>query len=220
MYKTCTAGYCTSHTVGFSRFCSRHRKALGRHGHQDQTSINSRQLQPYVARVVARQKANPDSLAWGLLEERWGVIQSTAKQTLFEYHQGHPAVTHEVAAAQQLLNLAALPSGLIVRTCLATYLLADMEPRRFRSDRAFDFQLVRRVRALAATNAGTYWDPRLQRMKRVYRDLSPRAMQALAVALKGAYGAPGVQFAAVERKLQLKQAEAQRGLVVALEELQ
>lgn len=208
-----------SHAVGFSRFCSKHRKALGRHGHQDQTSITFEILQPHLTRVVARQRANPDSPAWGLLEERWGSLQEVARQTLADYHQGQPFAIHEVAAAQQLLNLAALPPGMVVRTCLATYLLADMEPRRFRSDRAFDFQLVRRVRALAATNAGTYWDPKLQRVKRVYRDLSPRTLQSFAVALKGAFGGAGVQFAALERKLMSKEVGAQRQLAVVLEEL-
>ena len=220
MHKTCAAGGCLSHSVGFSNFCSSHRKALGRNGHQDQTSITCKLLKPYVAKVVARQTANPNSPAWGILEARWESLQQVTQQTLSEYHQGKPSVTHEVTASHQLLNLSSLPAGLIVRTCLAMYLMANTEPRRFRSDRAFDFQLVRRVRALAAINSGSYWDPKLERVKRVYRDLSPRAIQALAGALKGVFGGAGVQFAAIERELMSKEVGAQRRLAAALEELQ
>lgn len=169
--------------------------------------------------MVARQKANPNSPAWGLLEGRWENLKELAMQTLMEHQNGKPFVAHEIAAARQVLNLTAVPPSVVIRTCLATYLMADLEPRRFRSDRAFDFQLVRRVRSLAAINVGSYWDAKLQRVTRVYRDLSPRAMQALAVVLKGAFAAPGVQFSAVERELKSKEADAQRRLTIALQRL-
>ena len=53
-------------------------------------------------------------------------------------------------------------------------MLEQEEPRRFRSDDGFRFQLARRVRALTDVNQGTWYDHWAQRVKRVYRDTAPK----------------------------------------------
>jgi hypothetical protein len=64
------------------------------------------------------------------------------------------------------------------------FIFQEQQPRRFSSDAAFDFQLVRRVLRLAPANAGTYWDHKESRSRKVYRDVPPRVIRTLAVPLK------------------------------------
>jgi hypothetical protein len=100
------------------------------------------------------------------------------------------------------------------------YLLEDAQPRRFRSDTAFDYQLVRRVIRLAPVSAGTYWDNQRGKVKRVYRDVPPRVTEALAASLKDAFGAPGLMLAEKERKDSQRAAEEKQKLASALRELE
>jgi hypothetical protein len=100
------------------------------------------------------------------------------------------------------------------------FILQEQQPRRFTSDVAFDFQLVRRVLRLAPSNAGTYWDHEANRSRKVYRDVPPRVIKALAVPLKQAFGAPGLMLAAKEREDVQRGADQRRRLADAMGELQ
>ncbi len=97
------------------------------------------------------------------------------------------------------------------------YLLLALEPRRFRSARAFWFQLVRRVRALAEVNVGSRFDPRTERIKRVYRDLPPRAIEALARIIVEAIGVAGGRLAQLELRDRQRQADQRARLYEELE---
>ena len=108
----------------------------------------------------------------------------------------------------------------VITTALAMFILQDQHPRRFTSDDAFDFQLVRRVLRLAPTNAGTYWDHKDNRPKKVYRDVPPRVMKALAAPLKEAFGAPGLMLAAKQKEDAQRGADERRRLADALGDLQ
>ena len=87
---------------------------------------------------------------------------------------------------------------------LAVYVMQELDPRRFRSDPGFRFQLVRRVRALADVNAGQRWDDKAEKVRRVYRELTPRAVatmgQWLAEALAGRAFSSGDWRRAISRR--------------------
>lgn len=148
---------------------------------------------------------------------RWERIVDAAKETLKRYSEG--AVGNRVArlAAHQLV---AVSKGSrpweVVRTVLAMYLLQDEQPHRFASDVAFDFQLVRRVRALAPVNAGSYWDAERNRVKKVYRDVPPRVVVAMAQPLKEALGVGGLIVAKKEREDADRVSEERHRLATAL----
>jgi hypothetical protein len=129
-------------------------------------------------------------------------------------------VRAQVQAAQQVQVLAgsALPST-IVNLALAMFLMHDAEPRRFASDRSFDFQLVRRVRGLAPVNAGSYWNNKAQRTTKVYRDLPPRVAELLGRQPREAFGLAGSMLAEKERAEEAKAKAEQRQLAEALEAL-
>jgi hypothetical protein len=62
------------------------------------------------------------------------------------------------------------------------------QPRTFKSDQAFNYQLARRVRSLSNVNAGEYWDNNTKKTKRVYRDIPPKTLSVLAEYLKDIFG--------------------------------
>ncbi len=171
--------------------------------------------------MKARRDKNKGNALWSILEERWGAIQATAGAILQQYEAGQTIIKHEHQAAQTVHVLAgAVDPGAVVDTALAMFLLQEDEPRAFKDDRAFRFQLVRRVRALTEKNAGLYWDNEEKRTKRVYRDMPPRAVEVLAGWLVQAFGQAGLILARKEQEdRQAAQDDAQR-LTKALEAIE
>ena len=200
-YSHCSISSCGGAVAGYSQYCARHVRANSRHGHPEQSSVTVRELGPFVRAVSERMTNNATNPAWSILTQRWARLQEAAAGVLMVRDSGRAYVRHEVQAAEQLQALAqaVLPAD-VIRGALALYLLQDHNPRRFKSDRAFDFQLVRRVRALTKTSAGTYWSQRTRAKRWVYRDLPPRAVQVMAIGLREAFGLAGLQFASLERQ--------------------
>lgn len=210
--RPCIAPRCPSVTKGFSNLCNAHRKTQRRHGHFDQTGISVHELRPFVAKVTAWQQANPDSAAWAIPLERWDRIVGHANKTLRAYQDGRPMAAHEIEAARYVNTLAGTVSPQqVLRTALAVYQLARDQPHRFKSDRAFDFQLARRVRGLATVSAYSYRDYKTRKTRHVYRDMAPRATVVLASWLKDAFGFAGLVLEdPAERREQAERDERQR----------
>lgn len=162
-------------------------------------------------------KANPSSPAWGILEARWAAIVDRSRAQVFAYQEGHVTVRPWRIAAQQFASLAdgASPAT-VVQTAMAMFLLFAYRSTRFKSDRAFRHQLVRRIRGLVATNAGMYWDPKTRRTKRTYRDLPMQAVGVMADALVAAFGGAGLQLADLEKQREDAKRDEQRKLADAL----
>lgn len=216
----CRATNCESPRHGFSIYCQSHKQALRRHGSPGQRGVTVHELKPYVALIEARKAKNETSDAWSMLSARWDVVQDHARATLQSYAEGVPGHRAGRIAAHYLTTIGRnVEAWQVVRTSLAMYLLQDQNPSRFESDVAFDFQLVRRVRGLTDSNAGVYWDHETQKKKRVYRDIPPRAIHAMAQSLKTAFGAPGLMLAAKEREDVEKAREERKRMAVAMEGL-
>lgn len=201
MPRTCAVPGCPESTSGYSTLCRQHKQAQRRHGSPTQLGVTSQELRPYVALVDARKAKNPNSEAWSILQGRWGVVVDAARATLQRYAEGQVSQRPVIQTAHHIRNLAdSVDPWEVISTAIAMFILQDQHPRRFTSDAAFDFQLVRRVLRLAPTNAGTYWDSKENRSRKVYRDVPPRVIRTLAVPLKEAFGAPGLMLAAKERE--------------------
>lgn len=195
--RLCTIEGCTNKAAGFSTLCHRHKRIKRRHGHPSQICITVADLKPYRRRVRDRMVKHSENHAWSILRDRWMRILSIAegneaKSSKFRYQRK----AHEEIAR---LGKDVSPDAVIEMT-LAMYLLQEDQPRVFRSDRAFDFQLVRRVRGLAETNAGEYWDHKEQRTRRVYRDLPPKSAEIIADYLKATFAVAGLYVARLEEK--------------------
>lgn len=218
--KQCAAPSCGATTAGHSTLCERHKRTQRRHGHPEQDGVTVQELKPYRQRVTARQAKNPDSPAWPLLAQRWEVLVAAASGTVNAHLKGMAQVAYVVKAAEQvqLIGTSVQP-GEVIEIVLAMFLMREERPGRFRSDRAFSFELARRVRGLTDRHAGTYWDAKAGKVKRVYKDLAPRAMDVLAGQLAGAFGGVGLFLAGLERAEVEKARTEQRNLSKALGEL-
>ena len=217
----CRTPGCQEAAHGYSLFCENHKKTTRRHGAPTQQGVTVHELKPYVALVEARKAKNPESEAWAILTARWEAVLGRAQGVLQRYAEGRAGTRWERIAAHHLVTIGRdVEPWSVVSTALAMYLMLDQRPTRFVTDAAFDFQLVRRVRGLTDVNAGTYWDNQELRTKRVYRDIPPRVIQAMAQPLKVAFGASGLVLAAKEREDLNKVNEERLRLSAALENLQ
>lgn len=192
---------CTEPAAGFSTHCDSHKRTLRRHGHAEQKGVAVYELQPFVDRIAARRAKNPANPTWDLLQRRWEALTAHAGATLQTYATGVPAISYERQTAQQLMTLRdSVPGDSVINVALAMFTFSEQRPSRFKSDRAFGFQLARRVRALAVINTGSAWSAKDGRMKRTYRDIPPRVLDCLAESLKVAFGVAGLRLAELEMK--------------------
>ncbi len=159
--------------------------------------------------MAARRMKNPTNPAWGLLQARWEALTSQAVAVLDAFALGAPTITYERMAAELLIVLRdAVPAEVVVDTALAMVAMENQLPGRFRSDRAFLFEMARRVRGLANVNAGSRWSPVEARMKRTYTEVPPRVLERLGASLQLAFGVAGMRLAELDKRdAQGKQAE-------------
>jgi hypothetical protein len=75
------------------------------------------------------------------------------------------------------------------------------------------------VRALSDVNAGTYFDHKTGKTKRVYRDVLPGTLMALAEPLKAAFGVAGVFLAELDQRDERNKAAKRMELMTALKEM-
>lgn len=221
MRRACSVNRCGKQTSGFSTHCELHKRTLRRHGHPEQKGVTLVELQPYRDRVAARRAKNPANPTWKLLEARWAALTALAEARLDASAMGVPGSAYERQAAEQLLTLRDAVSGVaLVDVALAMFAMEAHRPARFKSDKAFGFQLARRVRGLAEVNAGSHWSAKEGRVKRTYRDVPPRVLECMAESLKMAFGVTGMRLAELDRKeAEGVQAEREQ-LHAALGELQ
>ena len=72
-------------------------------------------------------------------------------------------------------------------TVAGVFLLRAHKPYLFASDRGLTFQLVRQFRAQCALAYGSYFDPRVGRAKKTYKDLPARVVERIGSLLTDAY---------------------------------
>jgi len=217
MTRHCAAPRCTQPTGGFSTLCELHKRNLRRHGHAEQKGITVHELEPFKDRVKARRAKNPSNATWRLLDGRWEALKDHAKVTLNGYSSGRAAVSHERQTAEILKTLGeSVEAPRVVDTVLAMFAFSDQRPGRFKSDKAFDVQLARRVRGLGNTSTGEAISTESGKAKRTYTEVPPRVLACLAATLKVAFGTAGLRFAELERRdaigLQTERQELQNAL--------
>jgi len=201
MTKRCTAMHCAEPVAGYSTLCESHKRTLRRHGHALQKGITVLELKPFQDRIQARRAKNPANPTWELLRGRWEALTAHAKATLEAYSNGSLAISYERQTAEQLGTLRTTVSvDVVIDTALAMFLLLEQSPHRFMSDKAFNFQLARRVRGLAEANSSCSYSAKEGRIKRTHKDTPPRVLDCLAESLKVAFGVAGMRLAELEKK--------------------
>jgi hypothetical protein len=183
--------------------------------------VTKTELAHYVEFVRKRKQRNPQSPFWKSVEGRWAGLVEHARGVTGEFYRGRAMVRHEVQACDAVVKIAEnVEAQAVVETALGIYVMLEMDPRRFLSDQAFRFQLVRRVRGLTEVNAGEWFDHKTGKTKRAYKDLSPRTTVIMADLLVQTFGAPGVMLAKREAEDLAKGAQQVKELAAAVEGLQ
>lgn len=217
----CRATGCAQRTTGWSRYCSAHKSRLRRHGHPDQQGVSKKALQPHLKRLHGVRRRNPDSPLWRLLIERWEALVDGCKSRETAYLAGQVAQRNETEAAREIVRLSSevRPSE-VIDVVAAMILMSRWEPSRFRSDAAVFHQTARRVRSLSETSVGSRYDPRSGRVRRVYRELSPKTAMILGRWLVESFGGLGLWIYGIEREA--ARAAQQRTVAInqAMRELQ
>jgi hypothetical protein len=221
MKRPCRAPGCSTPAASqYAAYCPPHRRALRRHGAVDQRAITKFQLKPYLKLVRKRMQKNPESTAWVTLDSRWRAVIDHAHSVLAYFRQGKAGSRFELLAAQEVVKLSGdVQPRQVVEVTAAMVMMQELEPRRFRSDRAFWIQLARRVRGLTDLNYGEGWDNTRGRVRRSYREFTPRAAQVLGHWLAVALGVGGQHLVRLERADREKKAKERQELHDALSSL-
>jgi hypothetical protein len=200
--KSCTvSGCCKPAASSWGKLCNSHKSRNRRHGHPLQLSIKKADLKAYFPIVDEIVERNALSPLWEIAKKRWDGLIDSCLQLVKRRENGQATNSRHVQAAECLVAISeAVPFDDILRTVIAMYLLRDQHPNMFRSDDAFSFQLVRRVRGLSEVSQGTYYDPKSGRVKRVYKDMPPEATDWMAYKLEDVLGPIGIRFAGYHRE--------------------
>jgi hypothetical protein len=184
----------------FTRHCEKHHRALRRHGEALGNAFTKTELAPYWKRVKAKRKATKDAPFWAEVETRWLEMIHNIRG-LANGKPGNGIATYvgwDRRAAQALCKVADAAEPKDVIEVVAAMWLANLEgPRRFISDRHFNFNLVRRVRSLGDTCNAQRWDHLQNRVRRLYHELSPKVVEAAARMILAAMGGAAVHVAQV-----------------------
>jgi hypothetical protein len=191
-----------------------------RHGGPLQETITRAILKTSLKLLRDCIKKNADKALRPKLEERWAETLVSCRDYIAEARTGVIFNRDRLKASFELLKLDGVVAPRdVVEAVLALYLLQEQEPRRFNSDRAFLFQLARRVRVLSEINAGVYYNHVTGRMKRVYRDLKPAATDTLGGILVETFGAAALYIARLITHGREQLVQAKQQIVAALQEI-
>jgi len=216
----CRIPGCNLVTNGYSIYCGTHKRCNRRHGHPQQKSITLYTLRPYMGRVAARMEKNANNPAWTILDGRWQALVASATAASAEYRSGVAFTRNEREAWNNIEKVSnCADASQVINVILAIYLMRNDSPHRFKSDDAFDLQLVRRFRALAPQYAGEYYDLHTGKTKRVYRDIRPRTAVILAGLLKETFGVAGLTVSWLEQQEVNRILDDQQALYKALNAL-
>ncbi len=173
-YRMCRAAGCHERAATrYGVYCNAHRSRLKRHGAVNQEPISKADLRVYEKLVEDRIERNKNKAIWPQLEARWAAVVRDAQEVVEQWRKGVPMPSFKRIAAFEIVKLSnAVEPGALIKTVLAMFLMQDQEPRKFRSDKAFLTQMVRRVRGLTKLNAGTWKDQGTGKTKVAYRELN------------------------------------------------
>lgn len=215
----CSALACNKAAGTFSPLCSSHKSRLRKQGHEEQRGITLTEMRPFLQMVRDRRMRNPDNAVWPILITRWQRLADESRGILNTYEAGLPMILHKKLAADEVIRLTTTADVQeVVDAAVAMFVMLEIRPRAFMSNKAFKFQLVRRVLRVTKANAVTYVGS--DRPKKAYRDVPPKTADVMAQWLIEAFGATGVTLGRIEKTEVHTLIEEKRSLEGDLETLQ
>lgn len=198
---TCRVSGCCKPAEGYGLYCNTHKTHDRRHGHPQQEAITKAMLKPFIKTVALRRKKNPEASAWAKMESQWYALVDRCRNDHAAYLRANASHRPTRVACQEVVKVANAAEGCeVVNVVLSMFLMRDQQPHRFRTDGAFIFQVVRRVRFLADMNVGVWCNPMTGKNQRAYRDLPPQEVEIMGRWIVEALGPAGVYLAKLERQ--------------------
>lgn len=195
---TCRVPGCAGPTSTYGALCNRHELRHRRHGDVYQTALSKTELRPYIALVRNRKDRNPDNPAFPAVVTAWLNLVEDATARVAASERGEAMNRHNRIVAYEIAKLGQeVEPDVVAETGLALFMIWEMDPHRFRSDRAFRHQLVRCIRRLAKSKS-TYIPKEGAFVSGNYI-LPPKATAKFADLLTAAFGGAGVMLARKER---------------------
>jgi hypothetical protein len=205
----CRTPGCTRKVAsGYGIRCPACEAADRRHGHPLQTTVEVRELAPYVRTVRRIIKRNKDHVNFSIVYERWKVSVVVCREIEEQGRREGVHVRWRRQAAALIIEISeAVEASRLFELVAAMYLLAHMRPERFKGDTAFAAELLHVVRREA--KAGRKFCNGPNRSTVTYRIFSKRARDLAARFLTEPLGAPALTLAlAEERRLNEAAAKA------------
>lgn len=197
-FRPCTVNNCSRPAHGYSYLCSAHHLNNRKNGHPEQRAIYKTDLKPCEALVTDRLDRFPANPVWDVVQRRWAVAVDHATNFMHMANLGKPHNKHERQACMEILKLRRDQKWQDVMTAAAgMFVLQDILPEKFKSDRAFTFQLVRMVRKLGNISAGRQLDSK-GRVRKIYPYFPPKAVEILGDWLTQIFGELGLRIARLE----------------------
>lgn len=203
-----------------ARYCESHRQRWRRHGAPTQATIDKNDLNPFVRRARELLKRDTSGQVTAYLVQLHRRMTDYAAGILSDYARGRPMNRYSVHAAKELRevldNTDPVECALTVAGML---LMLEHDPRRFRTDRGFTFQLVRRFRGQTDTAIVRYSDHRTGASKTVYRDLPVKVVETLGANLREGYARFVMHVVQADRKEMERKRHAETTLDAAFHQL-
>jgi hypothetical protein len=180
--------------------CENHRQRSRRHGAPTQARITKKDVRPYVRRARQIIERDTSGRIEAALREIHTILKDHTGSVVMDAERGRWVSKWEARSARETLNVLSdtdpVECGLTVG---AMFLLRLHDPRLFKTDRGFVFQLVRQFRALTDLSYGSFYNYRTGKTKKTYRDLPAQAVHRMGRLVIEAYARFGGHLLQAER---------------------
>jgi hypothetical protein len=171
-----------------SSLCEGHRRRWRRHGDAGQAAITRQELKPLAAaarRIIARDLSGR---LQGVLARLHSSLQDFATGVLSDIEHGQRVPKWTLRGVEQVVKVMTATDPVECACVVSSvFMLCEEQPRRFASQRGFQFELVQAFRKQIDTSWGRYWDEKTNRSKTVYVEITPRCVEAIAAILIHTY---------------------------------
>jgi hypothetical protein len=172
-----------------SVYCEKHNSRNRRHGDPQQSTVTRKELQPYIEFIERLIKKETTGKLEEALKKIRGCLFNDAKDVEIDYSQrGKALPMNWLKAHREIMAVFRSTDWRKPAVLLASlFLLQYDKPHRIASDRGFIFEAARLFRSLSPQSVGSYWNHRTGKVHKVYKDMSPRAVNVLGTLLVDAY---------------------------------
>lgn len=176
----CSVDGCHRPPTKFSYLCESHRNVERVHGDPRQKGITKSDLRPYIKAVQGYLARRSGPRAEAVIERDWQRAVGSAEVVLEDNRRGRAQPVYERRAAEIIIDINRERHAMDVATLMMAlgYFYAD-QPRRWASDRGFQFQAVRMFRRLAKSQTDYRWRPDGGMVRSSARRCPPRVTLAL-----------------------------------------